>query len=80
MFSTSLIIVAGIVGMIGAGVSPVEGRAVGVAKSSTFFEAFLAVTNPVSWVTVSQDMYLFPTCRSFRMLVSMANAQALLRS
>ncbi|KIK71228.1 hypothetical protein GYMLUDRAFT_211249 [Collybiopsis luxurians FD-317 M1] len=57
LLSTSLIIVAGIVGMIGAGVSPVEGRVVGVAKSNTFFEAFLAVTNPVSWVTVSQNMF-----------------------
>ncbi|KAF5382890.1 hypothetical protein D9757_006352 [Collybiopsis confluens] len=47
LFSTSLIVLAGIVGMAGAGSSPVEGRVVSVTINSSFFDAFLAVTNPV---------------------------------
>ncbi|KAJ3750142.1 transmembrane amino acid transporter protein-domain-containing protein [Lentinula detonsa] len=47
LFSTALIVVSGIVGMVGAGASPVPGRIVGAAMSNNFYEAFLAVTNPV---------------------------------
>ncbi|KAJ3990506.1 transmembrane amino acid transporter protein-domain-containing protein [Lentinula detonsa] len=46
LFSTALIVVSGIVGMVGAGASPVPGRIVGAAMSNNFYEAFLAVTNP----------------------------------
>lgn len=41
------ILVAGIVGMIGAGLHPVEGRAVDIARSSDFVTAFVSITNPV---------------------------------
>lgn len=41
------IIVAGVVGMVGAGLHPTPGRVVSIAESSTFYDAFTAVTNPV---------------------------------
>ncbi|KAK1623574.1 transmembrane amino acid transporter [Colletotrichum phormii] len=41
------ILVAGIVGMVGAGVHPAPGRQVDVAVSSDFYTAFIAITNPV---------------------------------
>lgn len=41
------ILVAGIVGMVGAGMNPVEGREISVAKSSDFVTAFISITNPV---------------------------------
>ncbi|KAJ3801680.1 transmembrane amino acid transporter protein-domain-containing protein [Lentinula aff. detonsa] len=47
LFSTALIVASGIVGMVGASASPVPGRIVGAAMSNNFYEAFLAVTNPV---------------------------------
>ncbi|KAF9068012.1 transmembrane amino acid transporter protein-domain-containing protein [Rhodocollybia butyracea] len=47
LFSTALIVIAGIVGMAGASVNSVPSRVVQATASNTFFEAFLAVTNPV---------------------------------
>lgn len=41
------ILVAGVVGMIGAGLHPVERRTVDVARSSDFVTAFVSITNPV---------------------------------
>lgn len=41
------ILVAGVVGMIGAGLHPVEGRTIEVARSSDFVTAFVSITNPV---------------------------------
>lgn len=41
------IIIAGIVGMVGAGLHPVEDRIVVAARSSDFFTAFFSITNPV---------------------------------
>jgi amino acid permease len=41
------ILVAGIVGMIGAGIHPTPGRTIEAAKSSDFFTAFFSITNPV---------------------------------
>jgi len=41
------ILAAGVVGMIGAGSNPVEGREVDIAKSSDFLTAFISITNPV---------------------------------
>ncbi|KAI9716843.1 MAG: hypothetical protein M1828_007504 [Chrysothrix sp. TS-e1954] len=41
------IIVAGIVGMIGAGLYPTPDRSIEATKSATFYTAFFAVTNPV---------------------------------
>ncbi|KAF2102817.1 transmembrane amino acid transporter [Rhizodiscina lignyota] len=41
------ILVAGIVGMIGAGVHPASDRHLSAAKSSSFFDAFFSITNPV---------------------------------
>ncbi|KAJ7630676.1 transmembrane amino acid transporter protein-domain-containing protein [Roridomyces roridus] len=47
LFSVSLIAVAGVVAMIGAGVNPVPGRALDATISTNFYQAFLAITNPV---------------------------------
>jgi hypothetical protein len=41
------ILVAGIVGMIGAGISPTEGRTITLFAHPTFVNAFVSVTNPV---------------------------------
>ncbi|KAB5528967.1 transmembrane amino acid transporter [Coniochaeta sp. 2T2.1] len=41
------VIVAGIVGMVGAGLNPVAGRTIDVVRSSDFTTAFIAITNPV---------------------------------
>ena len=41
------IILAGIIGMIGAGLNPVAGRVVDIARSSDFVTAFFSITNPV---------------------------------
>ena len=41
------ILVAGIVGMVGAGVHPTPGRELSAAKSSNFYVAFVSITNPV---------------------------------
>lgn len=45
--SVMCIIIAGIVGMVGAGLNPVEGRSVVAARSSDFYTAFFSITNPV---------------------------------
>jgi amino acid permease len=41
------ILIAGIVGMIGAGVHPAEERHIDIAVSSSFYQAFFSITNPV---------------------------------
>jgi amino acid permease len=41
------ILVAGIVGMVGAGLHPIQGRKIEAAKSSDFYTAFISITNPV---------------------------------
>jgi amino acid permease len=41
------IIVAGLVGMIGAGLNPVPGRVLDVVRASDFTTAFISITNPV---------------------------------
>jgi amino acid permease len=41
------ILIAGIVGMIGAGVEPAAGRTISVAVPSSFYAAFISITNPV---------------------------------
>ncbi|KAK5116944.1 hypothetical protein LTR62_006665 [Meristemomyces frigidus] len=41
------ITVAGIVGMIGAGLYPTPGREISITVPSTFFAAFISITNPV---------------------------------
>ena len=41
------IMVAGIVGMAGAGANPVAGRQIDVAVSTSFYSAFVSITNPV---------------------------------
>ena len=41
------IIVAGIVGMIGAGLNPVAGRVASVTIDTSFVAAFISITNPV---------------------------------
>ncbi|TFK57394.1 transmembrane amino acid transporter [Heliocybe sulcata] len=47
LFSSLLILVAGVVGMAGAGANPVPGRVINATISTNFYEAFLAITNPV---------------------------------
>ncbi|EIN13531.1 hypothetical protein PUNSTDRAFT_140049 [Punctularia strigosozonata HHB-11173 SS5] len=47
LVSVSFIAIAGIVAMIGAGINPTPGRTIDAAKSSDFFNAFVAITNPV---------------------------------
>jgi hypothetical protein len=41
------IIVAGIVGMVGAGLHPEPGREVAIVRTTTFYSAFISITNPV---------------------------------
>ncbi|KUJ13600.1 transmembrane amino acid transporter [Mollisia scopiformis] len=41
------ILIAGIVGMIGAGINPLEGRTTSLFLQPTFVNAFVSVTNPV---------------------------------
>ncbi|KAJ7783489.1 transmembrane amino acid transporter protein-domain-containing protein [Mycena maculata] len=47
LFSVCLIAVSGVVAMIGAGVNPVPGRVLDATIPTTFYQAFLAITNPV---------------------------------
>ncbi|KAJ6604383.1 transmembrane amino acid transporter protein-domain-containing protein [Mycena vulgaris] len=47
LFSVCLITISGVVAMIGAGVNPVPGRTLSVTVSTNFYQAFLAITNPV---------------------------------
>ncbi|KAJ7169612.1 transmembrane amino acid transporter protein-domain-containing protein [Mycena filopes] len=47
LFSVCLISVSGVVAMIGAGVNPVPGRTLSTTIPTTFYQAFLAITNPV---------------------------------
>jgi amino acid permease len=41
------IIIAGIVGMVGAGLHPEPGREVDIVRTTTFYSAFISITNPV---------------------------------
>lgn len=41
------ILAAGIVGMAGAGAAPTPGRTINAARSSSFYDAFFSITNPV---------------------------------
>jgi len=45
--SCALITLCGILGMIGAGIAPVEGRVLNATVTTSFYDAFLAVTSPV---------------------------------
>ncbi|KAJ7130091.1 transmembrane amino acid transporter protein-domain-containing protein [Mycena crocata] len=47
LFSVCLITIAGVVAMIGAGVNPVVGRTIRATVPTSFYQAFLAITNPV---------------------------------
>ncbi|KAJ7225780.1 transmembrane amino acid transporter protein-domain-containing protein [Mycena pura] len=47
LVSVSLITISGVVAMIGAGVNPIPGRQLSVTTSTSFYQAFLAITNPV---------------------------------
>ena len=48
LISVILIGICGLIAMIGAGVNPTPGRLVQGTLSTSFYEAFLAVTGPVS--------------------------------
>jgi amino acid permease len=41
------ILVAGIIGMVGASLNPVVGRSIDIVRSSDFTTAFISITNPV---------------------------------
>ena len=41
------ILIAGVVGMVGAGLNPVEGREIDIAVQTDFETAFISITNPV---------------------------------
>lgn len=47
VLSVCSIIIAGIIGMIGAGLYPEPGREVSIVQTTTFYNAFISVTNPV---------------------------------
>ncbi|KAJ4486381.1 transmembrane amino acid transporter protein-domain-containing protein [Lentinula aciculospora] len=47
LFSTALIVISGTVGMVGAGANPIPGRVISATINNNFYEAFLAITNPV---------------------------------
>uniref|UniRef100_A0A0W0FY34 Phospholipid/glycerol acyltransferase domain-containing protein n=2 Tax=Moniliophthora roreri TaxID=221103 RepID=A0A0W0FY34_MONRR len=47
IFSVALIFIAVIVAMIGAGINPAPDRVIQATASSNFYQAFLAITNPV---------------------------------
>ncbi|KAJ7139857.1 transmembrane amino acid transporter protein-domain-containing protein [Mycena epipterygia] len=47
LFSVCLITLSGVVAMIGAGINPLPGRTLSVTISTNFYQAFLAITNPV---------------------------------
>ncbi|KAK7058779.1 hypothetical protein VNI00_001403 [Paramarasmius palmivorus] len=47
LLSVTLILVAALVAMIGAGINPNPDRVIWVTASSNFYQAFLAITNPV---------------------------------
>lgn len=47
LLATLSILFAGIVGMVGSGVHPVPDRHIDVAVPTTFFAAFISITNPV---------------------------------
>ena len=50
--SCASILIAGIVGMIGAGANPVPDRVVKATVPQSFIDAFLAITNPVSLISI----------------------------
>ncbi|KAJ3557436.1 hypothetical protein NP233_g11742 [Leucocoprinus birnbaumii] len=47
LFSVLLIMVAGVVAMIGAGLNSTPGRTISATTKTDFYQAFLAITNPV---------------------------------
>ncbi|KAH7883776.1 transmembrane amino acid transporter protein-domain-containing protein [Phlebopus sp. FC_14] len=47
LLSTAVITISGIVAMAGAGADPLPDRVLSVALSTNFYDAFLAITNPV---------------------------------
>ena len=46
--STIAITLCGVLAMVGAGASPTPGRTLSVTVPTTFYDAFLAITGPVS--------------------------------
>lgn len=47
LLSVALITLSGMLAMIGAGVNPVPGRTISATVPTNFYQAFLAITNPV---------------------------------
>ncbi|KAG2129974.1 transmembrane amino acid transporter protein-domain-containing protein [Suillus clintonianus] len=68
LVSAAVITLAGFIAMIGAGANPVPGRSLTITASSNFFDAFLAVTNPVGtflclWLTSDRFFILISEMR-----------------
>lgn len=47
VISVATFLVASVVGMVGAGLNPIEGREIDIAVPNTFQNAFISITNPV---------------------------------
>ena len=66
------ILIAGVVGMVGAGLNPVEGREIAIAVQTDFDTAFISITNPVFAYAGTFSLVLvvrmgrFKQCVSFR--------------
>ena len=60
------ILIAGLVGMIGAGANPVPDRILQATVPQTFNQAFLAITNPVSFLEITKDNTLHLSMGGFR--------------
>lgn len=59
------ILIAGLVGIIGAGANPVPGRVIQATVPQTFNQAFLAITNPVSLFIINKLIHLIPVWQVF---------------
>jgi hypothetical protein len=58
LLSVALIALAGILAMIAAGLNPTKGRTISATVPTTFYQAFLAITNPVC------RRFVLPSCHS----------------
>ncbi|KAF8213340.1 transmembrane amino acid transporter protein-domain-containing protein [Mycena galopus ATCC 62051] len=59
LFSVCLITISGVVAMIGAGINPVPGRVLSPTISTSFYQAFLAITNPLVLTYSCEGHFMF---------------------
>lgn len=62
LVSTVAITLCGVLAMVGAGVSPTPGRSLSTVIPTTFYDAFLAITGPVSIEFFRQKSMLLSIC------------------